>query len=248
MKTDDSGRSVEEVLSAVRRQMETLADAGFLASMQGFFKEPLQGYGIRSADLRHMAADLYRGVKLWPVPQRNLLCRRLWESGKSEEGTLAIYLYKRFERQCGVCEFHLFEKWIDRYVTNWGHCDGVAMYLLGACVLNEPELSAELAAWTESSNRWKRRAAAVALVYPSRRGLQTQRVFQIGNALRDDPDDLVQKATGWLLKETYKEKPRETVRFLRKRTSPFPRLVLRYAAEKMAKADREAVLAPCAKM
>ncbi|MBK5294709.1 MAG: DNA alkylation repair protein [Acidobacteriia bacterium] len=233
----------EQLLKQVRRQMEALTDERFQVATQRFFKEPVIGYGIPCAELRRMAAAIYPEVKAWPLAQRNLFCRRLWESGMSEQGSLAIYLYKRFERQCGVCEFHLFEKWIDRYVTNWGHCDGVALYLLGASVLNEPELSAELPAWTASGNRWKRRAAAVALVYPARRGLQTGKVFQVADGLRRDDDDLARKATGWLLKETYKERPKETVRFLRTGTPPFSRLVLRYAAEKMTAEDRKVVLA-----
>ena len=47
---------------------------------------------------------------------------------------------------------------------------------------------------------------------------------------------MVQKGAGWLLKETYPKRPEETMEFLR--SCAFPRLVVRYAAEKMTKSDR----------
>jgi 3-methyladenine DNA glycosylase AlkD len=53
---------------------------------------------------------------------------------------------------------------------------------------------------------------------------------------------MVQKGVGWLLKETYPKQPREVVEFLQPWKARAPRLLLRYAAEKMTARDREAVL------
>ena len=81
-------------------------------------------------------------------------------------------------------------------------------------------------------NRWKRRAAAVALVYEAKRGRSTERILEVAELLIGDADDMVRKGLGWLLKETYPKKPREVVRFLLAHPAA-PRLVIRYAAEKM---------------
>lgn len=143
----------------------------------------------------------------------------------------------------GAREFKLFTRWLDRYVHNWGHTDGLSLWLLGASIANEPELVAELDAWTRSKNRWKRRASAVALVPSARRGLHAREIFRIARPLIPDDDDMVRKGVGWLLKETYPKKPREAMRFLEPWRGKAPRLVLRYAAEKMSAADRAHVLA-----
>ena len=231
-------RMPSSLLAEIRAQLAAQADPEFRATQQSFSKEAIHPYGVRSPQVRKLAATVYRKVKNWPLADRNRFCNELWKSGTDEEGSLAIYLYRHFRKQCCSCEFHLFEKWIDRYVTNWGHCDGVAHYLISASIENEPELASLLPPWTASANRWKRRAAAVSLVHEARRGGHTALILQIAERMLPDEDDLVRKGVGWLLKEAYAAKPRQVVRFLEARSDRAPRLVLRIAAEKMPPADR----------
>jgi 3-methyladenine DNA glycosylase AlkD len=176
------------------------------------------------------------------LADRDRLCTARWKGATNEEGALVCYVYRRFAKQCGAREFKLFTRWLDRYVKNWGHTDGLALWLLGASIANEPALIEELDAWTRSKNRWKRRAAAVALVPSARRGLHTRDILRIAQPLVPDGDDMVRKGVGWLLKETYPKKPGEVVRFLAPWRGKAPRLVLRYAAEKMTAADKARVL------
>jgi 3-methyladenine DNA glycosylase AlkD len=189
-----------------------------------------------------VSQDVYRRIKTWPVADRDRLCTALWQSGKNEEGGVVCYVYGRFAKQCGAREFRLFTQWLDRYVHNWGHTDGLSLWLLGASIANQPDLIEKLDPWTRSKNRWKRRASAVALVPSARHGLHTREIFRIATPLIPDADDMVQKGVGWLLKETYPKKPAEVVRFLRPWREKAPRLVLRYAAEKMSAQDRALVL------
>ena len=67
---------------------------------------------------------------------------------------------------------------------------------------------AELAPWTRSKNRWKRRAAAVALLHEAKQGRHTIAIFDIAKRLHKDADDVVRKGVGWLLKETYPKRPK----------------------------------------
>lgn len=53
---------------------------------------------------------------------------------------------------------------------------------------------------------------------------------------------MVEKGVGWLLKETYPKRPRETVDFLVPRRGRATRLTLRYSAEKMTAEDKRIVL------
>ena len=123
---------------------------------------------------------------------------------------------------------------VDRSLrTNWAHCDGVSTWLIAASIANRPELMTKLPRWTKSKNRWKRRAAAVSLIQEAKQGRNSETIFQICGLLRDDPDDMVRKGVGWLLKETYPKRPREVIRFLDDWRASAPRLVLRLAAEKM---------------
>jgi 3-methyladenine DNA glycosylase AlkD len=232
----------EKLLAEVRARLAELSDPQFREGVVRFFKEPVDPYGVRAPEVRRIAAGAARQVKTWPLARRNHFCRELWRSGKLEEGGIAIEVYRRFRKQCAACEFHLFEKWIDRYVRNWAHTDGVSSWLLAASIENEPELIRLLPQWTTSRNRWKRRAAAVSLLQEAKKGRNTGAIFDLAERLIEDGDDLVQKGVGWLLKETYPKKPRETIRFLLGIGKRAPRLVLRIAAEKMSPADRKKIL------
>lgn len=234
--------TTEQMLTQVRSQLAARADPKFRESAMRFFREPVDPYGVRTPEMRKISQAAYREVKHWPRAQRDSFCTALWKSGKLEDGGVAIEVYRRFARQCGSAEFRLFERWLDRFVTNWGNCDGVSCCLLAASIENQPELIAFLPAWTNSPNRWKRRAAAVSLVREARRGRNTAAIFQIAGLLMEDPDDMVRKAVGWLLKETYPKKPRELLSFLKPWKDRAPRLVLRLAAEKMTPQHRAIAL------
>lgn len=232
----------DELLAEVRGRLKANVDAEYRTGLVRYFRETIDAYGVRTAQVRRIAAAAYRVLKGRPAAEQNRFSNELWRSGKFEEGAVAIALYQRFRRECAGCEFKLFERWIDRYVGNWAHCDGVASWLIAACLENEPALLERLPPWTRSENRWKRRAAAVALLQEAKKGRNTQFIFRIAGALLDDPDDMVRKGVGWLLKETYPRRPGETVAFLRERAARAPRLVLRIAAEKMTVEDKAAVL------
>ena len=231
-----------DLLETTRRQLKTLASPGFADQLRWFFKEPVDPYGVRSPEIQRVSRDLYQALKSWPVAERDQFMEELWKSGKLEEGVVATHVYRRFSKECGPREFAMFERWINRYVRNWSHTDGVASWLIAASIANRPELMSKIPAWTKSRNRWKRRAAAVSFLQEAKQGRNTENIFKICDVLRDDPDEMVQKGVGWVLKETYPKKPSEVLQFLESWRSTAPRLVLRYAAEKMAPQDKRWLL------
>jgi 3-methyladenine DNA glycosylase AlkD len=235
---------VNELLAEIRVEFDRLANPRVADSAQRFFKDqPVKLRGVTSPQVQRIARDFYPRIKKLPAADRDRLCTALWASRKHEEGALVCYLYRRFAKQCGAREFALFTQWLDRYVDNWAHTDGLSLWLLGASIANDATLIYRIDSWTRSKNRWKRRAAAVALVYSAKRGEHTRAILRIAAPLIEDEDDMVQKGVGWLLKETYPKKPAEVVRFLIANRTKTTRLVLRYAAEKMTAADKARVLA-----
>jgi 3-methyladenine DNA glycosylase AlkD len=230
------------LLKSIRARLKAEADPKFEAGLRWFFKEPVKPYGVRTPFSRELARIAYREVKHWPIAERDRFVTEMWKSGMLEEGVIVCHLYRRFAKTCDTREFGMFEKWIDRYVRNWSHCDGVSTWLIAASIANRPGLADRLPVWTRSKNRWKRRAAAVSLIQEAKRGRQTETIFHICDLLFEDADDIVQKGVGWLLKETYPKKPRETREFLDGWRLRAPRLVLRLAAEKMTAKDKRWLL------
>ncbi len=233
---------VATLLKITRARLKAAADPEFAAGVRRFFKEPVKPYGIRTPQIREFARLAYRELKQWPVAERDRFVTELWKSGMLEEGVLVCHVYRRFAKTCDKREFVMFEQWLDGYVRNWSHCDGLSTWLIAASIANRPELTTMLAFWTKSKNRWKRRAAAVSLIQEAKQGRNAETIFRICRMLRNDKDDMVRKGVGWLLKETYPKRPRAVLAFLDDWRARAPRLVLRLAAEKMTAQHREWLL------
>jgi len=235
--------TIEDVLAHIERRFREYADRSYQAGAERFFKEPVHSSGVRSIDLKKVESEVYAFIKKWPAKDREALCEALWLSGDLERGAMVCHLHRKFHKTFAARDFDLFARWIDRHVNNWAHTDGVASWLLAGAIANDPALIAKLPAWTKSKNRWKRRAAAVALLQEAKKGRHTSEIFEIATLLHQDPDDMVRKGVGWLLKETYPQRPRETAAFVK--SLPFSRVTVRYAAEKMTPRDKAAVMEKC---
>ena len=87
--------------------------------------------------------------------------------------------------------------------------------------------------WAESENRWLRRAAAVSLIVPAKKGEFLEEAFRIADILFEDTGDLVQKGYGWLLNEESRKHRDEVFAYVQTKKQSMPRTALRYAIELM---------------
>ena len=110
-------------------------------------------------------------------------------------------------------------------------------------VCAEPARCREVFRWAKSRNRWRRRAACVALIRGAREKKFFAEIMRTTEKLLQDEDDMVQKGLGWLLREAAKYDPKRTVPYLMKIRSRAPRLVLRTACETLPEATRKRILA-----
>lgn len=109
-------------------------------------------------------------------------------------------------------------------------------------VAAKPARSREVLRWAKSPNRWRRRAACVALIRGARERRLADEIRRLSNKLLNDEDDMVQKGLGWLLRETVKADPNRTVPYLMKIRKNAPRLVLRTACETLPTPVRRRVM------
>ena len=99
-----------------------------------------------------------------------------------------------------------------------------------------------LARLAKSRNLWERRIAMVATLEHIRQG-NVQNTFRLAAGFLRDPEDLLHKASGWMLREAGKRDAAALRDFLQDHAAHMPRTMLRYAIEKFAPAERRAWLA-----
>ena len=228
----------------IRRVLKDGGSAPHSEDVQHFFKDEIKSRGWYTAELRKFAVRFRRSI----VRERGMdflvqVADSLFSGQIIEERVMAVFLLEKQTKNFGDNEFQLFVSWLDR-VTSWADHDALAHYLLAPMVAADPDRCREVFLWAASQNRWRRRAACVALIRGAREKRFFEQIVQLSNHLlqNEEEDDMVLKGLGWLLRETAKADPERTVPYLTEIRTNAPRLVLRTACETLAAPARKKVL------
>lgn len=226
-------QTMSSLLTSLRVTLRQASDEAAKKSGQRFFKEAVKLYGIKTAALGQIIKSFNHQVLALPKTQVIQLCEELWQSGYLEETFVACHFSHRLAKTFQPADFQIFERWINQYITNWASCDTFCNHTVGSFIIMYPEFMPKVIGWTSSANRWVKRAAAVSLIVPAHHGQFLPEVFAIADRLLTDPDDMVQKGYGWLLKVASQAHQQEVFEYVMAHKATMPRTALRYAIEKM---------------
>ena len=224
---------MENIIIKIREELESNIDEKTLNTSQHFFKETIKFYGVKVPVVRKLSEAFFPLIASRPKQEIFELCENLWQSDYIEESFIACnwsyYIREQYEPQ----DFIVFEKWINQYVTNWASCDTLCNHSFGELIEMFPEKITGLKEFAKSENRWVRRASAVTLIIPARKGKFLGDILEIADSLLLDKDDLVQKGYGWMLKAASEAHQADIFDYVIKYKAIMPRTALRYAIEKM---------------
>jgi 3-methyladenine DNA glycosylase AlkD len=233
--------------AAARELLQALlAHGDAAAARQGlaFFKEPVALVGVNAATMRRLARELHQRVKAdWTAAEAVAFCELMLADPRLEVKGSALVVLGRFGKHLDSDILNTARGWIEAgRCDSWAAIDALCGEVLGPLLERRPELIGRTAAWAKSKNLWLRRAAAVALVRPARRGIALDEVYAHATPLLCDPQDLVQKAVGWLLREAGKTDLVRLQVFLLANGQKCARTTLRYAIERFPEAMRQQLL------
>jgi 3-methyladenine DNA glycosylase AlkD len=224
---------MENIIEIIRKELKKNINEKTKATSQHFFKEKIKLYGVTAPTVKKISKELFKLVDSKTKSEIFDLCEILWQSGYIEESFIACSwsynIHKKYEPE----DFHIFEKWINDYVYNWASCDTLCNHSVGAFIEMYPEYLVQLKNFAKSDNRWMRRASAVTLIIPARKGKFLNDILEIADILLLDKDDLVQKGYGWMLKAASEANQRDIFEYVIRNKAVMPRTALRYAIEKM---------------
>jgi len=206
---------------------------------QRFFKEKLdRPWMLKGPVFKKLADDSWRRIRHLPRKDVFIVCEELLASDLEARVGFAFDLAFRCRKDFRKSDFARFERWGKKHFSNWGTVDNLCCRALGHLVFMYPELISRTKRWACSRNLWMRRASAVCLIVSLRKKQALQDAFEVADTLMMDPEDLVQKGYGWMLKEATHEFPDEVYRYVLKHRGVMPRTALRYAIEKLPKEMR----------
>lgn len=226
---------------AIQQELEALGNSENAAFLQKFFKTGVGEYG---------AGDVFRGVR---VPVVRSLARKyrslslietekLLRSPFHEDRLLALVLLVRsFEKGDEETRKIVYDLYLAnaRFVNNWDLVDASAPNIVGSYLQDKNRQP--LYALARSSDLWERRIAVMATFYFIRQN-DFADALRIAEILLEDREDLIHKATGWMLREVGKRDAEAEKKFLRAFYQKMPRTMLRYAIEKFPADERQRYL------
>ncbi len=234
---------------AVRRLITTLKAAGKserAAQSRVYFKasEDVRFYGLSNPEVRQIARELSAKVKgVWTLEDALACCELLIHENQLESKQAGIEILARYKRRFPPELLKPVRRWLaEDLCNNWATTDALCSMIISPLVQQYPDLIGQLKSWTGDENLWVRRASAVSLTALARRGQQLDDAYEIAEALLDYPEDLIHKATGWLLREAGMTDAKRLEVFLLELGPRLPRTALRYAIEKFPATKRKMIL------
>ena len=222
----------------ILKELSKQANAAQAEILRRFFKTGPGEYG---------AGDEFLGLK---VPRIRTLLARFPEVPLAVVGELlaspvhearffaVIALVRAYARGVGRRRAEIFTFYLAHAarINNWDLVDVSAPGIVGRH-LPPGQGRRMLGRLVKSDNLWERRIAMVATLEHMRRGDLTN-TFWLAERLLADPEDLLHKAAGWMLREAGKRDVAALRRFLACHAVRMPRTMLRYAIERLPPGER----------
>ena len=230
--------SADSSAAAIRQALFFHENPAQAAVLRRFFKTGPGEYG---------AGDEFWGLK---VPQVRAVLARFPAVPPAAAGELlaspvhevrlcgALALVRAYaqggpDERAAVFDFYLARA--DR-INNWDLVDASAPGIVGRH-LPPGKGRRVLERLAVSPSLWDRRIAMVSTLEHIRQG-RLGNTFWLAERLLEDPEDLMHKATGWMLREAGKRDAKALEIFLTRHAGKMPRTALRYAIERLSPAER----------
>ena len=132
----------------------------------------------------------------------------------------------------------LYDLYLRRHdrINNWDLVDLCAIHVVGGYLADKPR--GILLKLARSTSTWERRTAILSTAYFIRQG-ELDDTYRIAELLLNDKQDLVHKATGWMLRFAGDKDRQRLFAFLDQHAGTMPRVALRNAIEKLDRKTRD---------
>jgi hypothetical protein len=228
-----TARKFIERLKALQSDEELKKIQRYFKSGEGQYGEGDKFMGVKMGELFAVAIE-FNGMPVGEI-------EKLLASPIHEVRAGGVSIMDKESRSKKISEGRLkefYELYMRRHdrINNWDLVDLGCLHMTGSYLFNRPhDILYKLA---RSKNIWERRTAILSTCYFIRKG-ELEDTFKIAELLVNDKEDLVHKATGWMLRFAGDKDPKKLLAFLDRYAATMPRTLLRYAIEKLSKKQRE---------
>ncbi len=221
-------------LLALANKEYALKSARYFKTGPGEYAEHDQFLGIRVPQLRALVKEYRTSLSLADCC---LLLQSDWHEFRLFALLVMVELYQRGDQPEKKAVVSRYFKHI-KHINNWDLVDASAYKIVGAWHYDKDRSS--LDRMIKAASMWHRRVAILSTFYSIKKN-DLDDTFRYSKLLLNDSEDLIHKATGWMLREAGKRDEQQLIRFLTTYHRSMPRVMLSYACEKLT-AEKRALL------
>jgi len=203
-------------------------------------------YGHKISDIEKVAKAIYNKFEC-NYKDAVSVFENLVSSDVHEEKFAGIFFLNHFKSNFNKATIKLFEDMISKNCDTWAICDTSCIRVIGPYLgkkVNKQLAENTIEKWSESENLWVRRASSVILlkIIMMNKGFDEDYLYEFVEKMLEYTEDYIQKGIGWLLKTCSKYNPNSIFNYLMSNKERLPRLILRYASEKLPNEKRQQIL------
>ncbi|MFN3604604.1 MAG: DNA alkylation repair protein [Leptonema sp. (in: bacteria)] len=220
-----------------------------------FFRKYFKFYTFPK--MKYKESDIFKGI---PVPSLRKIAKKHYNDLTMQELSFflrsRVHEYRFFALLILILQFQRIEKYEKKhkyqklkrivtyylknvdYLNNWNLVDISAPNILGKFLFLYPKEKVILHKLSQSKHLWKERISILATYYLIKH-YKFDETFLLAEKFFRNPHDLIQKATGWMLREIGKRDKNKLLLFLKKHYTIMPRTMFRYATEKLNPEEKE---------
>jgi 3-methyladenine DNA glycosylase AlkD len=232
---------IDSLLGEIRSGLKAKADPARVKKYARFFVEGYDAYGVDLKGMREERERWFREYQAELGLEGFLQAGKLLvQSGKYEEGFIAIDLIYPYRKNFTPAVFDRLGSWLDDGFCNWAHVDSFSSEILPVFLIQHIVPLAAFSSWRNAPSKWKRRAVPVTLIKTLKTDLSVERMLEFIDPMMGDQEKVVQQGLGWFLREAWKLNPQPVEKFLLNWKDRCARLIIQYSTEKMTKEQKSA--------
>lgn len=205
-----------------------------------------ESYGIKKSKIDALVKQILNQPKC-SYGEALKVFKELFTSNIDDERFAGLAFINAFKKNFDATFIDLYYDLLKNHCDTWAICDSGIIRVIGPFLGkkgNEELAQKTIERCSNDENMWMKRASTVIFLKIAmiKKTFNDNELFNLVEKLISFPEQYIQKGIGWMLKTCSQYKQDVIFKYLINRKDLFPRLILRYACEKMPEDKKLLVL------
>ncbi len=215
----------------IKSELRAYSDPKRKAFSPSFFKTGKGEYGEGDKFIGVTAPNIREIAKKYNDIDKKDIQKLLFSPWHEERFCAWVIVISRYEKSGDKGYWYRFAVNNISQLNNWDLVDMVAPRLIGDYLIDKSQK--QFLTWSSHPSLWIRRIAMMA-TFPRIKQSDFLLTLKLSKKYLTDSEDLIHKASGWMLREVGKRDERELIKFMDDNHREMPRIMVSYALEKIS--------------